>query len=114
LKLPLNIFLGDKTMEIIIALLVLAGLGAIWYFNRDKGFDANKDGKVDFADAKPLVEETVKQVADVNKDGQVNVADAKVVAEKVRAVAKKATPKAKPAAKTAVKKARTPKMKVVK
>jgi hypothetical protein len=101
-------------MEIIIALLVLAGLGAIWYFNRDKGFDANKDGKVDFADAKPLVEETVKQVADVNKDGQVNVADAKVVAEKVRAVAKKATPKAKPAAKTAVKKARTPKMKVVK
>lgn len=101
-------------MEIIIALLVLAGLGAIWYFNRNKGFDANKDGKVDFADAKPLVEETVKQVADVNKDGKVDVADAKVVAEKVKTVAKKAAPKAKPAAKTAVKKARTPKLKVAK
>jgi hypothetical protein len=97
-------------MEIIIALLVLAGLGAIWYYNRNKGFDANKDGKVDFADAKPLVEETVKQVADVNKDGKVDVADVKVVAKKAATVAKKTATKAK----TAVKKARTPKMKVVK
>ena len=110
-------FLGDKTMEIIIALLVLAGLGAVWYYNRNTGFDKNNDGKVDFSDVKPVVENTVqaaaadiKKAADVNKDGQVNAADVKVVAKKAAAGAKKAAGKAK----TAVKKARTPKLKVAK
>ena len=116
-KLPLNIFLGDKTMEIIIALLVLVGLGTVWYYNRNTGFDKNNDGKVDFSDVKPVVENTVQAVvadaqkaADVNKDGKVDVADAKVVAKKAATGAKKAAGKAK----TAVKKARTPKLKVAK
>lgn len=104
-------------MEIIIALLVLVGLGAIWYYNRNTGFDKNSDGKVDFSDVKPVVENTVqaaaadlKKAADVNKDGKVDAADAKVVAKKAATAAKKTATKAK----TAVKKARTPKMKVVK
>ena len=104
-------------MEIIIALLVLAGLGAIWYYNRNKGFDANNDGKVNVDDFKPVVTNTVqavvadaKKAADVNKDGAVNAADVKVVAKKAAAGAKKAATKAK----TAVKKARSPKLKVAK
>jgi len=104
-------------MEIIIALLVFAGLGAVWYYNRNTGFDKNNDGKVDFSDVKPVVENTVqavaadvKKAADVNKDGKVDVADAKVVAKKAATGAKKAAGKAK----TAVKKARTPKLKVAK
>jgi preprotein translocase subunit SecF len=116
-KLPLNMFLGDKTMEIIIALLVFAGLGAVWYYNRNTGFDKNKDGKVDFSDVKPVVENTVqavvadvKKAADVNKDGAVTAADVKVVAKRAAAGAKKAATKAKPA----VKKPRTPKLKVAK
>lgn len=110
-------FLGDKTMEIIIALLVLAGLGAVWYYNRNSGFDKNNDGKVNFSDVKPVVENTVqaavadvKKAADVNKDGAVTAADVKVVAKKAAVGAKKAATKAK----TAVKKARTPKLKVAK
>lgn len=104
-------------MEIIIALLVLAGLGAVWYYNRNTGFDKNNDGKVNFSDVKPVVENTVqaaaadvKKAADVNKDGKVDVADAKVVAKKAATGAKKVATKAK----TAVKKARTPKLKVAK
>lgn len=104
-------------MEIIIALLVLVGLGTVWYYNRNTGFDKNNDGKVDFSDVKPVVENTVqavaadvKKAADVNKDGKVDVADAKVVAKKAATGAKKAAGKAK----TAVKKARTPKLKVAK
>lgn len=93
-------------MEIIIALLVLVGLGAIWYYNRNTGFDKNSDGKVDLSDVKPVLEETVKSVAvdvkkaaDVNKDGKVDVADAKVVAKKAASGAKKAAGKAKAATK---------------
>lgn len=104
-------------MEIIIALLVLAGLGAVWYYNRNTGFDKNNDGKVDFSDVKPVVENTVqaaaadvKKAADVNKDGKVDVADAKVVAKKAATGAKKAAGKAK----DAVKKAKSPKLKVAK
>lgn len=103
-------------MEIIIALLVFAGLGLAWYYNKNKSFDANNDGKVDLADVKPVVEttahavaEVAKKAADVNKDGKVDVADAKAAAKKVRTVAKKAATKAK----TAVKKA-APKLKVAK
>jgi hypothetical protein len=97
-------------MEIIIALLVLVGLGAIWYYNRNTGFDKNSDGKVDFSDAKSVVENTVqaavvdvKKAADVNKDGKVDVADAKVVAKKAAAGAKKAAGKAKAAVKKVAK-----------
>ena len=104
-------------MEALIFIVIAAGLGALWYFNREKGFDANKDGKVNLDDVKPVVENTVKAVeaaavkaADVNKDGKVDVADAKVVAKKAAAGAKKAAGKAK----TAVKKAKTPKLKVAK
>ena len=101
-------------MEIIIGLFIIA-LGAFWYYNRDKGFDKNNDGKVDFSDVKPIVETTAKAVtevakkaADVNKDGKVDVADAKEAVKKVRATAKKAAPKAKTPAK------KTPKLKVAK
>ena len=110
-------FLGDKTMEIIIALLVVVGLGAIYYYNRNTGFDKNNDGKVDLSDVKPVVENAVqeakadlKQVADVNKDGAVNAADVKVVAKKAATGAKRVATKAK----TAVKKARSPRLKVAK
>jgi hypothetical protein len=108
-------FLGEKIMDpFILVLVVIAGaLVAIWYFNRNtKDFDTNKDGAVNFDDAKKAVENTVegvKAAADVNKDGKVDVADAKVVATKAKTVAKKAATKAK----TAVKKAK-PKLKVAK
>lgn len=108
-------FLGEKIMDpFILVLVVIAGaLVAIWYFNRDtKNFDANKDGHVNFDDAKKAVENTVegvKAVADVNKDGKVDVADAKEVATKAKRTVKKAATKAK----TAVKKAK-PKLKVAK
>jgi hypothetical protein len=102
-------------MEIIIALAIVA-VGAVWYFNRDKGFDANKDGKVNLDDVKPLAEttaqavaEVAKKAADVNKDGKVDVADAKEAVKKVKATAKKAAPKAKTPAKKA-----TPRLKVAK
>lgn len=97
-------------MEIIIALIAIVVLGAIWYANRDTGFDANKDGKVDLKDAGVMLEQTVaevKNVADTNNDGKVDVADAKVAVEKTKATVKKAAVKAK----TAVNKNRKPKAK---
>ncbi len=99
---------------VLVLLVIAGGLAALWYFNRGtKDFDTNKDGAVNFDDAKKAVENTVqgvKAVADVNKDGTVNVADAKEVVAKARkTVAKKAAPKAKPAAKKT-----SPKLKVAK
>jgi hypothetical protein len=98
-------------MEIILALIAVVVLGAIWYTNRNTGFDANKDGKVDLKDAGVMLEQTanqvkeeVKQAADVNKDGKVDSADVKVVAEKTKETVKKAAVKAK----TAVNKTRKP------
>lgn len=83
------------TFLVILGIVVVAVL-AIWYFNKDKGFDANKDGKVDLKDVKPLAQETFRTVqksADVNKDGKVNLADVK---QEVKKVVKKAkTAKAK-------------------
>jgi len=50
-------------MELFI-LLVLVGVAglAIWKFNKGKGFDVNSDGKVDVADAKAAVKNTVDGV----------------------------------------------------
>lgn len=100
-------------VEVIVVLIAVVVFGAVWYTNRNTGFDANKDGKVDLKDAGVLLEQTAKtvvaevkeevqKVADVNKDGKVDKEDAKVVKEKVKTAAKKVTnrkPKAKPAAK---------------
>ena len=107
-------------MEIIIVLIAIVVLGAIWYANRDTGFDANKDGKVDLKDAGVMLEQTVNtegnptyfvfrrsNVADTNNDGKVDAADAKVEVEKTKAAVKKAAVKAK----TAVNKNRKPKAK---
>lgn len=98
---------------VLVLLVIAGGLAAMWYFNRGtKDFDTNKDGAVNFDDAKKVVEDTVevvKSAADVNKDGKVNVADAKEVAAKAKKTVKKAATKAK----TAVKKA-NPKLKVAK
>jgi len=102
-------------MDAFVLVLVVIGVGlvAIWYFNRGtKDFDTNKDGAVNFDDAKTAVDNTVaglKAAADVNKDGKVNVADAKEVATKAKKSVKKAAGKAKTAAKKA-----TPKLKVAK
>lgn len=73
-------------MELFLVVLFFGAVFALWFFNRKSGFDANKDGKVDVKDVKPLVENTVvaaKETADVNKDGKVNKEDAKEVVKKV-------------------------------
>ena len=103
-------FLGDKTMEALIFIVIAAGLGALWYFNREKGFDANKDGKVNLDDVKPLVENTVKAVEETAKaEVEVVKAEVKKAATRARAGAKKAATRAK----TAVKK-KVPALKVAK
>ena len=100
-------------MEIIIALVVIVVVGALVYFNRSaKSLDINNDGKVDLADAKAAVDNTVAGVtaaADVNKDGKVDAEDAKVVVEKAKTGVKKAAVKAKTAAKKATTRGRKPK-----
>lgn len=73
-------------MELFLVLLFFGAVFALWFFNRKTGFDANKDGKVDVKDVKPVVQQTVaevKKVVDVNKDGKVNKEDAKEVVKKV-------------------------------
>ena len=100
-------------MEIVLALIALAVIGSLIYVNREaKGFDVNRDGKVDLADAKEAVENTVaaaKDLADVNKDGVVDAADAKVIVEKAKTQVKKATSNPKTAAKKATSRGRRPK-----
>jgi hypothetical protein len=85
-------------IELLIVVLVGAGL-AFWYFNRDaKSADLNSDGKTDVKDALVAVENTVdglKAAADVNKDGKVDAGDVKAVATKAKAGAKKAATGAK-------------------
>lgn len=92
-------------MEILIALIAVVVVGALIYFNRSsKGLDVNNDGKVDLADVKAAVDNTVAGVtatADVNKDGKVDAEDAKVVVQKAKTGAKKAATKAKAAVKKA-------------
>jgi hypothetical protein len=89
-------------MEIIIAIVVVA-IGAIWYFNRDKGLDVNSDGKVDAQDVKVAVENTVVAVKEEVKE---QVAETKAAVKKTvtkaKATVKKAATKA-----TAPKKAST-------
>ena len=100
-------------MEIIIALIAVVAIGAVVYFNRSsKGLDVNNDGKVDLADVKAAVDNTVAGVtatADVNNDGKVDAADAKVVVQKAKTGAKKAATKAKTAVKKASGRGRKPK-----
>jgi hypothetical protein len=92
-------------MEIIIAIVVAVVVGALIYFNRSaRGLDINNDGKIDLADVKAAVDNTVTGVtatADVNKDGKVDAADVKAVATKANAAAKKTVTKAKEAVKKA-------------
>lgn len=84
-------------MELFLLVLVLAVAGfAVWHFNKDRGFDANQDGKVDVKDVKPVVQQTVaeaKKVADVNKDGKISTADAKEAVKKAVKKAKAAKAK---------------------
>jgi preprotein translocase subunit SecF len=96
-------------MEIIIAIVIVA-VGAIWYFNRDKGLDVNSDGKVDVKDLEVAVENAVvavKEVIDVNKDGAVDAKDVKAVATKAKATVRKTATKATTKAKETVKKTAT-------
>ena len=100
-------------MELLLIAVVVAVVGAVWYYNRSaKSLDVNQDGKVDAADAKAAVQnvvEGVKASADVNKDGKVDAADVKVVKEKAKAGAKKAATKAKETVKKATTRGRKPK-----
>ena len=100
-------------MEIIIALATIVVVVALVYFNRSaKSPDINDDGKVDLADAKAAVDNTVTGLAaaaDVNKDGVVDVADVKAVAEKAKTAVKKTAAKARSAAKKATTRGRRPK-----
>jgi hypothetical protein len=102
-------------MEIIIAITVVVVVSTLIYFNRSaKSLDINHDGKVDLADVKAAVDNTVAGVtaaADVNKDGKVNADDAKVVVEKAKTEVKKAAVKVKTAAKKASSQGRKPKSK---
>jgi thiol:disulfide interchange protein len=96
-------------MEIIIALIVVVVFGAMFYFNRSSNsLDVNSDGKVDLADAKTALVNTVsgvKKAADADGDGKVTVKDAKAAAKKVKESAAKTVAKAKTkvATKTAAK-----------
>jgi hypothetical protein len=77
-------------MEIIIAIVVVA-VGAIWYFNRDKGLDVNSDGKVDVKDLEAAVENTVVAVKEEAKEVTAAV---KKTATKAKTTVKKAANKA--------------------
>ena len=91
-------------MEIIIAIVVIA-VGAIWYFNRDKGLDVNNDGKVDVKDLEAAVENTVVAAKEEVKEVKAAV---KKTATKAKATVKKAATKATTKA-TGAKRGRKPK-----
>jgi len=62
-----------------------------------QALDANKDGKVDLADAKAVVKKTrarVKKAADLDGDGRVTVKDVKVAATRARKTANAVADKA--------------------
>lgn len=76
------------SIELLIVLVVVAGGIAVWYFNRSaKSLDLNNDGKVDVADAKVAVENTVAGVEVV----------AEQAVKSVKKTAKKASTKVKAA-----------------
>lgn len=75
------------SIELIVIILVVAAVALIWFVNRDKGLDVNNDGKVDFADAKAAVENTV---AVVEEKVEEKVKEAK---KAVKKTPKKATTK---------------------
>ena len=87
-------------MEIIIGLLVLSA-AALWYYNRDKGLDVNKDSKVDVNDVKAAVENAVAGVKEDVKEIE-TVVENTVVAVKTEAAEIKSKVK-KAAAKTKTK-----------
>lgn len=91
-------------MEIIIAIVIIA-VGAIWYFNRDKGLDVNKDGKVDVKDLEVAVENTVAAVKEEAKEVKAAV---KKTATKAKTTVKKAATKS-TAKVTGTKRGRKPK-----
>jgi hypothetical protein len=88
-------------MEIVIIAVIVVAVGLLIYFNRgSKGLDVNADGKVDAADAKAAVDNTVagvKKAADVDGDGKVSVADAKAAVAKTKQAVRKGTPRNRPA-----------------
>jgi len=98
-------------MEILIALVAVVIVGSLIYFNRSaKSLDINNDGKVDLADAKAAVDNTVAGVtaaADVNKDGKVDVEDVKKVAKETKTTVKKAASNVGAKTKSTIKKATT-------
>jgi hypothetical protein len=100
-------------MELIFGAIIVVIVAALIYFNRSaKGLDVNNDGKVDLADAKAAIDNTVAgatAAADVNKDGKVDAADVKAAAKKATSGVKKAAVKAKTAAKKATTRGRKPK-----
>lgn len=100
-------------MEFIIGLIAVVVIVSLIYFNRSaKSLDINDDGKIDLADAKAAVDNTVAGItasADVNKDGKVDAEDAKVVVEKAKTEVKKAAVKAKTAVKKTTTRGRKPK-----
>lgn len=76
------------SIELLIVLVVVLGGVAVWYFNRSaKSLDLNNDGKVDVADAKVAVENTVAGVEVV----------AEQAVKSVKKTAKKASTKVKAA-----------------
>lgn len=84
-------------VELILGLVIVSVL-AIWFFNRDAGLDVNNDGKVDLADAKAAVNNTVqgiKAAADLDNSGNVGFDDLKVVTDAVKSTAKGAVAEAK-------------------
>jgi hypothetical protein len=86
-------------MEIILALVAIAVLGAIaWYYWPRN--DVNNDGKVNTKDVKDQITDAVTSVVDVNRDGAVNKDDAKkaveVTASKVKKTAAKVERAVKP------------------
>jgi len=86
-------------MEIVIIAIAVAIVAGIWYYNRNpKALDVNKDGKVDAADAKVVVEAVkaeVKETAvEVKAEVKKTVAKAKTAAKKAPAKAKETVKKA--------------------
>jgi hypothetical protein len=100
-------------MELIIGILVLAGIAYVGYtwFNKEK---ADGSHPLDAATQAPYKVETpvapvLTQALDVNKDGKVDLEDAKEAVKKAKSGAKKAAGAAKETVKKATSRGRKPK-----